>query len=419
MAQMWTCIIKNEGASPVTIDDLGITIDATAQIDFHELFDFTRIADSNDLRDYVSAGTLVVNDGTSDLDTSDGVDFLAIVHVYYLGSNYYTKTQLQTSGQASVHWDNITNAPAFGSFYWLDPAIARIIQFSSDPPGGPSEGDFYVDTDDDHLYKYVSSSWVDQGAPATGDRVIDLDSTSQAVYEYSGSWALDTTPDEGSAIIITDDGDSKSAMYTYTSADVWVKIADVDLLGGSLQSAYNNGTTITVTNILGPVIIDASSSTTSALSISPVTNAPVTSLTDGDIANIDGRMYMYDSTAAMFMSFDRPNGVFGKRGNVRNQFLELYISGLTSNNTGIMVPEDAVITKIWGILSAAGITDIYIYKNDNFVTPIATLSFSATDKEVLRDLNLSLTSEDHLAAYSENAVNIVDPVITLEFAYRK
>lgn len=29
----------------------------------------------------------------------------------------YTQTQLQTSGQASVHWDNITNAPGFGSDY--------------------------------------------------------------------------------------------------------------------------------------------------------------------------------------------------------------------------------------------------------------------------------------------------------------
>jgi len=35
MAEMWTCIIRNDGASPVTIDDLGITIDATGQINFH------------------------------------------------------------------------------------------------------------------------------------------------------------------------------------------------------------------------------------------------------------------------------------------------------------------------------------------------------------------------------------------------
>lgn len=32
-------------------------------------------------------------------------------------TNYYTKTNLQTSGQASVHWDNITNEPTFLTSY--------------------------------------------------------------------------------------------------------------------------------------------------------------------------------------------------------------------------------------------------------------------------------------------------------------
>ncbi len=36
-------------------------------------------------------------------------------------TSYYTKTELQTSGSATVHWNNITNAPAFGSLNWKDP----------------------------------------------------------------------------------------------------------------------------------------------------------------------------------------------------------------------------------------------------------------------------------------------------------
>jgi len=424
MAQMWTCIIKNDGASPVMIEDLGISVDATAQIDFHELFDFTDIADSDDLRDLVTAGTLVVNDGSTDLSASDGVDFLAIVHVYYLeeflGDNYYTQTELGTSGQSSVHWDNITNAPDFGSLHWIDPGIARIVQFSATPPGGASEGDFYIDTDDNHLYKYVSSSWVDQGTPTTGDRVIDLDSTAQVVYEFGGAtWDVEHVPSEGDAIIITDDGDGKSAMYTYTNANEWVKIADVDVLSGTLQQAYDNGSTIVVTNSAGPMTLDASSSTSSALNITEVNVAPVTNLTDGDIQNIDGRMYMYDSTAGVFMSFDRPQAVFGRKGKTQNQFLNVYVGGMASNNSGVLIPENAIITKIWGMLKDPGIVDIEIYKNDNFTTPIATLEFTASDKEVLVDVNVTLTAEDHLQAYAVNSTKVDDVVFLIEYAYTK
>jgi len=424
MAQMWTCIIKNDGASPVMIEDLGITVDATSQIDFHEQFDYTDIADSDDLRDLVTAGTLVINDGTSDLSPADGTDFLAIVHIYYLedylGDNYYTQTELGTSGQSSVHWDNITNVPDFGSLHWIDPGIARIIQFSATPPPAPAAGDFYIDTDDDHLYKYNGATWDDQGAPTTGDRVIDLDSTAQVVFEWGGaSWDIEHIPSEGDAIIITDDGDGKSAMYTYTNANEWVKIADVDILSGTLQQAYENGSTITITDVAGPVTYDSSSSTSSAINITPINVTPTTNLTDGDIQNIDGRMYMYDSTAGVFMSFDRPQAVFGRKGKTQNQFLNVYVGGMASNNSGVLIPENAIITKIWGMLKDPGVVDIEIYKNDNYTTAIATLEFTASDKEVLADVNVTLTAEDHLQAYAVNATKVDDVVILVEYAYTK
>lgn len=39
-----------------------------------------------------------------------------------LGENYYTKTDLQTSGEAEVHWDNITDAPPIGGGDVVGPA---------------------------------------------------------------------------------------------------------------------------------------------------------------------------------------------------------------------------------------------------------------------------------------------------------
>ncbi len=420
MAEMWTCIIKNNGASPVTIEDLGISIDATSQIDFHELFDYTEIADSDDLRDLVTAGTLVINDGSSDLSSADGVEFLAIVHIYYLTENFYTKTQLQTSGQSSVHWDNITDKPDFGAFHWLDPAICRILEFSATPPSSPTEGDFYIDTDDDHLYKYVSSSWVDQGAPSEGDRVINLDSTSEDIYEFeSGSWVLNKTPEEGDAIILTDDGDGKSAMYTYVNSiqNEWIKIADVDLLGGTLQQAYDKGSNININNTRGPVTFDASSSTSSPINITELSSSPTTNLNDGDLANIDGRLYLYDSTASMFISVTRQYVTFGRRGNTRNQFLNFGVGVLPSNNSGYRMDEDMVITKITGQFDSSGTADLHIRKNDA-VTNIATLSINAATGGGTEPM-VSINADDFLQSYCENSSNVSDPVVIVELAYRK
>src|SRR5690554_2157542 len=65
------------------------------------------------------------------LDVSDTSDLARKVHVHAISdvtnlqdaldlkldvtelNNYYTKTNLQTSGQSQIHWNNITNEPAF------------------------------------------------------------------------------------------------------------------------------------------------------------------------------------------------------------------------------------------------------------------------------------------------------------------
>jgi hypothetical protein len=207
MAVQWTVIIKNGGGSPVTINDLGIAIPATGQVTMSTFFEFAEIAGSEDLRDLVTAETLVVNDGSSDLTAANGLkwitegnlkdidtklatksdtthdhdlDYAPLSHThddrYYTESEvdtllggyalvghdhdldyaplshthddrYYTETELQTSGQSQVHWGNITNAPSFGSPTWVDPVQYRVRGVRVDPPGTPVAGDAYVSKD--------------------------------------------------------------------------------------------------------------------------------------------------------------------------------------------------------------------------------------------------------------------------------
>jgi len=422
MATMWDLIIKNEGLSEFEVTDLGISIDSTSQVDFAELFTYDEIAGSDDLRDAVLAGNLVVNEGTIDLSPADGVDYLAIVHIYYLKdylNDYYTKTEMQTPGQSAVHWDNITNTPDFGAFHWLDPAIAKVVQFSATPPIAPATGDFYIDTDDDHLYKYNGATWDDQGAPTDGDRVIDLDSTAQVVMEFNGTiWEVNKVPEAGDAIILTDDGDGKSAMYTFTTDDVWVKIADVDILGGSLQQAYETGSEIVIGDSFGPVIFDASASTYAPIQLNEVDVAPSSGLESGQLSYIDQQLYAYDSTAALWLSVDRFQYSFGRKGKTKNQYLNYYVGSMASTLSGFMIPEDAVILNIWGQLKEAGTCVIDIYKN-NVEVSITDLTFSASMQASNKGVNISLDANDYLQAECINSADVNDPIVIIEFAYRK
>jgi len=309
MAAMWTLIIKNNSAvTAQEIEDLGITIETSSQITMSDQFEYQEIASSDDLRDLVQNGDLVVNDGSSDLSAADGVLYLTLYNAKETADNFYTKTNIQTSGEATIHWDNITNAPSFGSTSWIDPVLARVEEMSAAGPGVPVNGMFYLDTDDDHLYKRVSGVWVDQGAPVAGDRFINLDSTSEVIYEYSGSaWEAGTDPVDNTGVLVGDDGDGKQAQYVYEASTLsWVKIADIDYgEPNDLDSAYDQGGAgagRTINADSGAVIIDSGVATNAPLQLTEKASLPTTGLAAGQMAVKGGILCIYDATRSKWIS---------------------------------------------------------------------------------------------------------------------
>jgi len=71
-------IVKNTTGSSVFIDDLGISVDPSGQLNLSELFSFEDISSSADLKTFVTDGTFTVNDGIDDLNISNGLK-----HVYH------------------------------------------------------------------------------------------------------------------------------------------------------------------------------------------------------------------------------------------------------------------------------------------------------------------------------------------------
>ena len=73
------------------------------------------------------AGTVMTYDITSkEISTrthSEIISDLGLITATNIAAAYYTKTQLQTSGQSAVHWGNVTSKPTTLSGYGITDAI--------------------------------------------------------------------------------------------------------------------------------------------------------------------------------------------------------------------------------------------------------------------------------------------------------
>ena len=423
---MWTVIVKNYGGSSVFFDDLGIAVPAASSLTLSDFFTYEEIADSDDLRTAVaSGGNIVVNDGVTDLSAGRGTWYLTFEHIKDVMDNHYTKTQLTTPGSASVEWQNILNAPEFASLYWKDPAYARVLGFYSVAPTG-AEGDFYVDTDDNYIYKYTGGMWTAVLTAGLADtRVINLSAALEDVWEYSaGMWSYSYTPSANFAILVQDDGDGKQAQYVYTvvGGNTWVKIADVDFSTGdhnTLDQAYDQGGAgagRTVTVDAGAVQLTASASGYSPLELTDLAAAPQLGLDAGQLAVINGLLYTYDDTRAKWLSVQRIMVAFGRRGNSNNQYLNHYGGNIAASQGGLRMARNATIVSLAGEFSAAATADLHVRRNDA-AADIATLSVAAAQGAHDNTIDVDLTAGDFLQSYVDNGP-CSDPMFMVEIAWR-
>lgn len=73
---MTTLTLKNISGSDILIDEVGVFIPALGQDTYQALDLLRRLGGSQQVRQLVAAGTLIVNDGTSDLSAPEGLGYL-------------------------------------------------------------------------------------------------------------------------------------------------------------------------------------------------------------------------------------------------------------------------------------------------------------------------------------------------------
>ncbi len=465
----WTVIIKNNSGSTVELEDFGIELLNGTQIDLTNYFAYDEIGGSRELKDKVLAGDLIVNDGTNDLTATDGAEYVTLENIKNVSDEHYTKTELQGDGTAQVHWNNIINAPSFGSPTWDDPVKYRVVDITSTAPATPSVGDVYVNTGDNHYYKWDGSSWQDEGLAATDDRVINLANATQNIYSFDGTnWNDGGQSNDNVAVMLNDDGDGKNAQYVYQTEDnTWRKISDVDFAshfdGGpnkhdaseiDVEGTYSNlsstptdlETTISDINTqltealdnntldgaydeggagagrqinadAGAVVIDTGVATTAPLELTPKSALPTTGLNDGQIAIRDGILCIYDATRSKWLSVQRQFLIFGRRRQVRNQYLNFCVGNLPSKNSGFRLVRDACIVSISGHLDSNGTCDFHIRRNDS-ATNVSTLSISSALGASDISTNVNLNADDYLQSYLSASSDVEDPVCIIEIAWR-
>jgi hypothetical protein len=466
----WTVIAKNSSGSTVVLSNLGTEILNGSQLTLSDFYEYSDISDDKELEAFVQNGDLVINNGTLDLSATDGVNYITRDNIYDDLESHYTKTELTTPNTGGlVDWSNIANVPSFGSPSWVSPAKYRVLDISATPPPSPSGGNVYVDTDDNHYYKWDGTQWVDEGSATTDDRVINLGNGNENLFTFNGTtWDDEGQTNDNIAIMINDDGDGKNAQYIYsTESNSWVKIADVDfddhLDGGSskhdaseidVEGTYTNFTSSpgdlesvisdidtqmtealdnntldgaydeggagvgrTITADAGPVVINTDVATTAPLEITPKASLPTTGLQDGQFAVKDGILYIYDSTRAKWLSVQREVLIFGRRRRVRNQYLNFAVGNLASNNSGYRIPRNAVITAMTGQLDNSGTCDIHVRRNDT-ATNIASLSISSSTGSIDISTNIDVNANDFLQSYLSASSSVEDPVFMIEIAYR-
>jgi hypothetical protein len=474
--EMWKVVLKNNGSSTVELGRLGLYISAGSQIEISDSYEFYRISGSDDLRAAILNGDLVLNDGVADLSTVNGVAYLTFVQKKYLEDMYYSKAQLGGGGTAEVHWDNITNRPTYGKPEgWYRPALFRVLGMElASPPTGPNTGDVYMD-DSNQYFKWDGAAWQNIGTAAAEDRIIDTSTSPEVIYQYSGtSWAdAEGGLADGFMIIVNDDGDGGSAQYVYEdNSGEFLKIGDIDFTahfdGGpskhdateidvegtydnipgtptdaesafsgidtkfgeiqnivttrTLDKAYDaggNGNGRIITADQGPLKIDASSALSAPLELVPKANRSTIGLNHGQFElGTDGILYIYDPVRNKWLSVDRKVMAFGREGKSRHSmYLSYYAGELPSSNSGYPFLRNICITGMAGKLNTSSSCNFHCRK-DGQLTDIATLQMSGVSYNRRVDLNYDIDYNSFLQMYIEIPVEVEDPLVVVEYAWR-
>lgn len=135
---------------------------------------------------------------------------------------------------------------------------------------------------------------------------------------------------------------------------------------------------------------------------------------------VDGLQYVYGSLRDKWISTNRETLVFGRKDPTKNQYLNYFTSAMPCNVSGIRMLRNACITGASVQIQSGPACDFQIRRNNN-LTVLDTISIAggAETGKVVNDLDINVDENDFLQIYLGSDSIVQNPIILIEFAWRK
>ncbi len=401
---------------------------------------------------------------------SDAI-FAPIVHIH--DDRYYTESEMQISGSAQLHWDNITNKPTaytpsehnHDDRYYTESETSNLLLLKSDITHthddryfteleitsnyysknqlntGQLDSRYYTESEVDSLLSgkanlihnhddlYYQKSYIDQISSMYSllshthdDRYylkLEIDSflntKANVVHDHNSIYFTKTELGSSSGI----SGASRigvSLIGGITATNVQSALQElknqISSASVSLNQAYTVGSSITITNTQGPVKIDSSGSSRAPLELTNLSTAPTSNLTGGQIAVINGELYIYNIDKNKWLTPTKTL-LFGRSGSVDGHSLYT-VGNVCTFNSGYKMAKNGTIVSAAVEASNSPSKNIYILING---TAAYTITSTPT---VDNSINLDFNTGDYIGMYVDSAgSSITNVVTTLEIAWRK
>ena len=507
---MKSIVFKNISSTDLLVNDLGIQIAPGEDIDLATNFDEEQLLQSIDLQGVIGSQGLVLLDGVTQLTYQNLIDYLTDLNRYdkidfdYISSKddstdvtgselerltngsdvsdlhnhdtrYYSKTQLSTSGQASINYSNLFNIP---NFYWKQP-----VQTTGNLPSSDNSlGDVRLVLSSKSIYTWDGTAWInlseavnisitpisgytsenvqqvleaikseltaiENGSThitkslddAYGDgSIINVDTTDLEInLDSSKKFTVDSTIDNSPILSV-----SNSAVIISSRGTFSLKDSDMTSSITLSQSGQGGLSGFTATSLIGALnelkasqgmsnvslqgaydngrsinvsnkAINLLYSSYAPMQIQNVASPPNMDLQDGQIAVVQGDLCTFDASRSKWESVAEILYVWSDQG-CNGKYLRVGVS--MDAMTGYVVPKNCVITKISAKISSGNqIKEFQVRKNNTSIK-----SFNLTNGVFFSNTeDIMLSAGDVLQVYcSGYGTPVQDPIISVFAKWR-
>ena len=503
-------VFKNISATDLIVNDLGIQIAPGEDIDLATNFDEDQVLQSNDLQSAVENQGQLMLDGVTLITYQELMDYLTALNRYdkidynYISSkddatdvtgaelerltnasdasdlhnhntSYYSKTQLSTSGQASIDYSNLINIP---NFYWKQPVanignlpatlnvagdvrlvrstnqfytwsgtawvnVSKAINIAIDPISGYSSTDVQsvleaikteitnIENGVQHITKSLDDAYGDGS-------VINVDSTNLEINLSSGkNFSIDSSIDNSTLFSV-----SNSSIVISSKGPLTLKDSNMTSSISLSQTGQGGLTGFTATSIIGALnelksgagssnvslqgaydngrtininnkAIAFTYSSYAPLQFQNAASAPNLDLQDGQVAVIQGDLCAFDSGRMKWLSVAEMQYLWSDQA-CNGKYLRIGVS--TDASIGYLIPKNCTIIKVAvKIASGNQAKEMQIRRNG---TTIKTFNLSSGSYySNSEDINVAAGSL--LQAYcSGGGGAIQDPVMSIYIKWR-